>query len=404
MEVRNQPGFVAPWWARKVAQTIHDPVVRLRFLQAVVRPSDFGTARRRCFPRWLRVLAAAILAAILAIAFLARTLAGPVARPARPALPPAAAPPAAAPGAATDPMPEVWQVESAEGQEAYSNGLRIDGRFAVPNLPRSYVPFSAASGEPAGPRTTPSGIVFHSTESAQAPFREGENGKLRTIAASLLDYVRGKHAYHFLIDRFGRVFRVVRESDAAFHAGYSVWCDERWLYVNLNDSFLGVALEAETRPGQSEAELNPAQLRAAGALTEMLRARYAIPASDCVTHAQVSVNPSNMRAGYHTDWASSFPFRQVGLPDNYALPLPAVWRFGFRCDLAFDRGAGPRMSAAAERAGQMLESDAARRGMPAGRYRERLEAGYRAMLAAARRRPGMTISAEAGEAEGAVTR
>jgi hypothetical protein len=69
MEDRNQPGVVAPWWARRVAQTIHDPVVRLRFLQAVVRPSDFGTARRRRFPRWLRVLTAAILAAIVAVAF-----------------------------------------------------------------------------------------------------------------------------------------------------------------------------------------------------------------------------------------------------------------------------------------------------------------------------------------------
>jgi len=52
--------------------------------------------------------------------------------------------------------------------------------------------------------------------------------------------------YNFLIDRFGRVFRIVNESDAAQHAGYSVWSDDRWLYVDLNESFLGVSFEART--------------------------------------------------------------------------------------------------------------------------------------------------------------
>jgi hypothetical protein len=65
-------------------------------------------------------------------------------------------------------------------------------------------------------------------------------------------------------------------------------------------------------------------------LVEMLRSRYRIPAANCVTHAQVSVNPSNMQAGYHTDWAFGFPFEQVGLPDNYARELPSLWAFGFQ--------------------------------------------------------------------------
>jgi len=47
-------------------------------------------------------------------------------------------------------------------------------------------------------------------------------------------------------------------------------------------------------------------------LTDMLRKRYGIPAGNCVTHAQVSVNPSNLLIGYHIDWASSF-FRPVRL-------------------------------------------------------------------------------------------
>ena len=94
-----------------------------------------------------------------------------------------------------------------------------------------------------GAAQTPAGIVFHISESAQAPFEASRNGVLKKIGESLLDYVQRQHAYNFVIDRFGRVHRVVRESDVAHHAGYLVWADERWIYVDLNESFLGVAFE-----------------------------------------------------------------------------------------------------------------------------------------------------------------
>jgi N-acetyl-anhydromuramyl-L-alanine amidase AmpD len=45
---------------------------------------------------------------------------------------------------------------------------------------------------------------------------------LKRIGESLLAYVRRKQAYNFVIDRFGRVYRVVPESDAANHAGNSI--------------------------------------------------------------------------------------------------------------------------------------------------------------------------------------
>ena len=156
----------------------------------------------------------------------------------------------------------------------------------------------------------------------------------------MIDFVRRRHAYHFLIDRFGRVYRIVRESDAAEHAGYSVWSDDTWLYLNLNESFLGISFETKTEPGQEQPTVSPAQIHAAAMLTEMLRGRYGISAGNCVTHAQVSVNPKNMRVGFHTDWASSFPFAQLGLPDNYARPLPALTAFGFEYDAAFAQSAG----------------------------------------------------------------
>jgi N-acetyl-anhydromuramyl-L-alanine amidase AmpD len=107
--------------------------------------------------------------------------------------------------------------------------------------------------------------------------------------------------------------RIVPESDAADHAGYSVWRDDHWLYLNLNQSFLGVSFETKTEPGQEDPTISPAQTHSAAMLTEMLRARYGIPAGNCVTHAQVSVNPENMRVGLPYRLGVELPVRAIGL-------------------------------------------------------------------------------------------
>jgi hypothetical protein len=164
---------------------------------------------------------------------------------------------------------------------------------------------------------------------------------LKRQGESLLAYIRDNHAYNFVIDRFGRVHRVVVESDTAFHAGKSVWADARWVYVNLNTSFIGVSFEGETQ--DLKENLTPAQIHSGRTLTEMLRSRYRIAAGNCVTHAQVSVNPDNMRIGYHTDWAANFPFQEMGLEDNYALPIPALYLFGYGYDPTFVESTGARL-------------------------------------------------------------
>jgi hypothetical protein len=271
----------------------------------------------------------------------------------------------------------VWQVEARSGLEVYSNGLRLDNRYAVRNHPREYLAFPPAGGAPAR-QSQPAGIVFHSTESQQAPFEAGHNEALKRIGESLLDYLRRHQSYHFLIDRFGRVYRVVAEGDAANHAGFSVWADARAVYLNLNESFFGIAFEASSQPGRDEPAMTAAQTRSALMLVEMLRARYHLAAANCVTHAQVSVNPSNLRVGYHVDWADGFPFAAVGLPDNSDAPIPAVFTFGFRCD--------PGLLAAGARAAEaMLAQRAAARGLPLTVYRKRLQQDYREKLAAVRR-------------------
>ena len=368
---------VADW----IAGQIPNPLLRLRFLQTVMRfPQDQNPPRS--YKSWF-------LVSLLVVAFLFTT---PASEPKVQAadeipLPPVAAANLAPAAVRVEPVPEIWQVEATNAYESYSNGLRIDNRFSVANRPRSYLAFPANRPEDVRGerRSVPAGIVFHTTESLQAPFEPGQNSALKGIGESLLAYVKAKRAYHFLIDRFGRVYRVVRESDAANHAGTSIWSDPDWLYLNLNESFLAVSFETQTLPGQAESAVNPAQVRSAAMLTDMLRKRYAIPARNCVTHAQVSVNASNVQIGYHLDWASSFPFEQVGLPDNYGLPLPSVFQAGFQYDSSFERRAGVRVYQEAQFADRVLGERAAAAHLQAPAYRRALQKRYRKELAAVRR-------------------
>jgi hypothetical protein len=117
----------------------------------------------------------------------------------------------------------------------------------------------------------------------------------------------------------------------------------------------------------------------------MLRGRYKILAANCVTHAQVSVNPSNMQMGYHTDWASGFPFEQLGLPDNYVRALPALWAFGFEYDPGFLRLAESGVYRGVELAEDNLRRSAAESGLPPVAYRKMLQKRYRERLAELRR-------------------
>jgi hypothetical protein len=276
--------------------------------------------------------------------------------------------------------PKVWRVDRSETLEQYSNGLRVDLTFAVSNRPRAQFPVYALTGAGAEVKTgnAPVGIVFHTTESLLANFDEDQNRRLKYLGRNLLEVVRQDRSYHYLIDRFGRVFRVVEESDAANHAGQSVWADAEGIYVNLNDSFLGVSFEAQT--GEMDA-VTPAQISSAKMLTEMLRSRYGIPAENCVTHAQVSVNSSNMRIGTHTDWAAQFPFASLGLPDNYSIPLPSLYAFGFNYDETFIQATGARWKGL-DLAEQQVQRQAAIENLPVARYRAILQHRYKDIEAA----------------------
>ena len=339
------------------ARAIGDPVQRLRYLRRA------SAGRRPPSRRW--VLSAGLAAAVLPLRSDGRyhgIAAAP--QPVRADRPPATA-------------PDVWPVERTTDYDLYSNGLRIENRHTVSNEPRSFVLIFRESGEQGPRRSRPMGIVFHTTESDQAPFESRQKPALQRIGKEVLLFVRNKRAYHFLIDRFGRVHRIVAESDAANHAGNSMWADRQWIYLDLNAGFLGVAFEASMQGGAGP--VTSAQLRSGRALTEVLRAKHNLPAENCVTHAQVSVNPSNMRIGWHTDWASRFPFAELGLPDNYAIPSPSLTCFGFEYDDSYWRSSSPEMQRSLAAAEEELRRAAAGRGLSAAQYRGRLRQRYAAI-------------------------
>jgi hypothetical protein len=251
--------------------------------------------------------------------------------------------------------------------------LRIDNSYRVQNEPRFYQMLDRTAGmRPSEDwKSEPVGIVYHTTESPQAPFDPEQNATLQRLSKSLLAHIRDNRSYNFVIDRFGRVFRVVDESDTAHHAGNSLWANGRWAFVNLNASFLAIAFEAQGTTVTS------AQIHAGRLLTQLLRSKYKIRPEFCVTHAQVSVNPSNMKIGYHTDWAGGFPFAEMGLANNYDLPLASLTDFGFEYDEAFLAAIGDKAWRGIKDSEEQMTAEARQNGRDIESYRSDLQARYR---------------------------
>ena len=348
------------WILESRAGRFRDPVAKLRFLRQKQglsgrRPSNAG--------KILRVAAACLLLlAPIPTAFDAVWEIEPANPPPEP--------------------PEIWRVEEKDGVELFSNGLRIENRMAVEGAPRTYPVYHPETLGLTRWRSQPAGIVYHTTESHIAPFSPDHNGRLRRVGRWVLEYVRDSRSYHFVIDRFGRVHRVVRESDAAHHAGSSIWADEQSLYVNLNASFLGISFETETRDLARGAEINQAQIHAGRVLTEMLRRKYGIPAANCVTHAQVSVAPSTMFVGNHLDWSANFPFEELGLANNYRIPLPAVAIFGFRFDRDFQKATDSALGRGLAMGEDLFRRRASALRLSADQHRAAVQRRYREIVKA----------------------
>jgi hypothetical protein len=257
----------------------------------------------------------------------------------------AAAPPRAAAGSpARPPVAEalprlpagqapkaIWMVEKGQGYELWSNGLRIDTSFTVEGPARRYRAFERGRGMLDETFDRPVGILFHTTESDIWPLEAGFNENLRDSTQRLLRYLSRERVYHYLVDRFGRVYRVVAEEGKANHAGNSVWAEGERIYLSLNNAFLAVSFETRWEGGRA-LPITEAQLVSGRNLTDYLRRRFAIEPSMCTAHGLVSVNPAKRLIGHHLDWSRGFPFEAFGLPDQYARTAAAVEDFGFGFD------------------------------------------------------------------------
>lgn len=373
---QNPPGGLAGQLLDWRADRINDPVEKLRFLRRTAgdqtpwsRPTTVERWRKY---RWKAGLGLALLALLPAGKW-----AGAFRTPTRPV----AAAHATAEEAAGA-LPTVWLVEQRNQQEVYSNGLRVDTAYTVDNTPREYDAFPVGNEEPqkAEHRTWPAGIVYHTTESHLVSFSPEKTAQLQRYGEGLLRYVKGEKAYHYVIDRFGRVWRIVKESHAANHAGHSVWADGEATYINLNQSFLGVSVEAQTRGENGRPTTNPAQVTALRLVTEMLRSKYRLKSRNCVTHAQVSVSPASGLVSYHTDWALGFPFTEIGLPDNYSMPVPAMWVFGFSYDGTLMSLSGTPFWKGLLLGEDQLRQHASAHGLDIAAYRSLLRQKYRRVL------------------------
>jgi hypothetical protein len=393
----------------RTARDIDDPVARLKYirssleryrrLDALIRVLPFPSWRkvltRACrlddvqpllagpplgagplppFQRraevWRRVLDGAAVATaagmvVLAVAvFVRRSQEGPA--PAQPAtVAEASAVTVHAAGADIVPVAglaptAVWLVEKGPGWEQYSNGLRIETGFSAAGEPRRYRVFSEDGGADPTIRHQPAGILFHTTESDIWPLEAAYNETLRDSSYKLLRYVSRKKLYHYLIDRFGRVYRLVEEETKANHAGHSVWAQGRDIYVGLNHAFLGVAFETRWEGGRA-LPITQAQFSAGRNLTNYLRQRWQIAPEMCVGHGLTSVNPRKRLIGHHLDWSRGFPFEAFGLPDQYNRLAPSVAVFGFGYDEDFLKVLGEPWTGVRD-AERILTEEASRQG------------------------------------------
>jgi hypothetical protein len=233
----------------------------------------------------------------------------------------------------------IWLADRGTDWELYSNGLRIETRYAVSGDARRFRIHERKAGLQPTVYSAPVGILFHTSESDLWPLHSDFEKQLRKSSTALLNYVKEQRAYNYLIDRFGRVYRVVNDDTRANHAGHSVWANGKDVYLDLNSAFIGVSFESRWEGGES-LPITRAQLIAGRNLTHFLRQRYSIAPEMCTTHGLTSVSPKQHLLGYHKDWARGFPFAAFDLPDQYAKPAPSVELFGFNYDDDLVRAVG----------------------------------------------------------------
>lgn len=286
-------------------------------------------------------------------------------------------------------LSDVWLVEKNATYEQYSNGGRILTQYETDTEERNFFALSrkAPKKKVSLPfdvkqaifypeeKKNPVGILYHVTQSDLLPFEPTYNSRLKGKSSNLIQYVKEEKLYNYVIDRFGQIYRVVRDEHYANHSGNSIWGDNEAVYVRLNHSFIGVAFEGNWSANVklNAEDINEAQIYACKLLTQILRSKYKIKANNCITHGQVSINPSDYLIGFHLDWAIGFPYASCGLNDNYQLLPPSITEFGFKYDRGFQTAIGGKLWPGIELAEARLKAKANDLGMSTEELRKELQ-------------------------------
>jgi N-acetyl-anhydromuramyl-L-alanine amidase AmpD len=228
----------------------------------------------------------------------------------------------------------VWLSRTEGEYEKWTNGCIISTKYETNNHLRAYFTIPRREGTD-GDQVSHNiaGIVYHTPESYMFDFIPNNNQAIQKGSRALLEYVREHKKYNYVIDRIGGIYRIVRDDQAAIHAGDSLWADEKNTYVLLNESFLGVCFEGKFEGASSLNQiLTRPQIDSGRLLTDVLRRKYNIGDANCTTHGLVAVDPEKMLIARHHDWVRFFPFEAMGLSDKYKIQPPNMTDYGFTYD------------------------------------------------------------------------
>ncbi len=250
----------------------------------------------------------------------------------------------------------IWMVEKSDDSEYYSNRLKINTTQTIENIPRGYYLFKKGDGKLLGSGVFTNqikGILYHASESDIFAYRPEMTQSIKEYSRLLIRYLNKKKAYHYFIDRFGKIYRLIPEDQVAFHSGNSIWADDEFIYLDLNHAFIGICFEGkdfedrkhsdaslqhENQPAivpMERSSINESQLISGKELTDWLRVKYKIQQNNCVPHGLVSVNPYDRLIGHHLDLSHGFPFDFFEISNKYEEPIPAITEFGFTYDNYF---------------------------------------------------------------------
>jgi len=135
-------------------------------------------------------------------------------------------------------------------------GLNIESRYSPLNRKRA-------------PRKSTDYIILHTTEGGAA----GSLAKLRKYGEA-----------HYLVDRKGKVTRIISRDRIAYHSGRSMWNGR----TSLDNHSIGIEIV-----GYHDKPLTPAQTAAVRELLRQLQAIYGVPDSKVLPHSMVAYGRPN---------------------------------------------------------------------------------------------------------------